>query len=318
MSEFIGVGRTHLLAASRAAVPKAVEAFRSAIELDRGYASAHAGLALACCAQAELRLTAPHDAYAEARAASLRALAMDSSNADAQVALGTVLFLSDWHWAGARKSLERALHVDPDHCEGWLLYGRLLDALGQLEQGLAAKHKALERNPSATVHLQIALSLWHQRRYDEVIEWANRSLEIDREHLLAREFIAGAYLKKGDLDRHMAESIAHAQAAGAPAPLIRELQDVYARGGRLAVVRWALERNADAPPMQLALFHGETGNFDEAFRQLSLALAARDPAMVNLAVGPQWDHLRDDPRFEKALETMGLLPSTGSVPEAMQ
>jgi DNA-binding winged helix-turn-helix (wHTH) protein/tetratricopeptide (TPR) repeat protein len=306
VSEFIGTGRTHLLTASRAAVPKAIDAFRSAVELDPGYAAAHAGLALACCAQAELRLVAPADAYTEARAASLRALAMDSSNADAQVALGTVLFLSDWNWTGARKSLERALQVDADHTEGWLLYGRLLDALGQMDQGLAAKQKALERNPSATVHLQIALSLWHQRRYDEMIEWANRALAVDPHHLLAREFVAGAYLKKGEADRHIAETVAHAEAAGAPRWLIREMEDAYALGGRAAVVQWVLRRNSPMPPMQLALLHGEVGNLDEAFRQLSTALAARDPALVNLAVGPQWDHLRGDPRFADALRVMRL------------
>jgi tetratricopeptide (TPR) repeat protein len=317
VSEFIGAGRTHLLTASRAAVPKAIEAFRSAIELDPGYASAHAGLALACCAQAELRIVAAAEAYAEARAASLRALAMDTANADAQVALGTVLFLSDWNWRGARKSLERALQADPDHSEGWLLYGRLLDALGHLDQGLAAKQKALERNPSATVHLQIALSMWHQRRYDDMIEWANRSLALDPRHLLAREFVAGAYLKKGEFDRHMAESIAHAEAAGAPAALIREMQDTYAAGGRAALVRWALQRNVGAPPMQLALMHGEAGDLDEAFHQLSLALAARDPALVNLAVGPQWDPLRDDARFANALRTVGLMSQAAAPTETM-
>ena len=184
-----------------------------------------------------LRLAAPAAAYADARAAALRALAMDASNADAQVALATVLFLSDWNWTGARRSLQRALEIDPDHTEALLLYGRLLEALGHLDEGLSAKRKALERNPSsAAVHLQIALSYWNQRRYDEMIAWATRSLELDPGHLVAREFIAGAYLKKGDPDRHMAESLAHAAAAGAPEALIEELRALYASGGRPAVV----------------------------------------------------------------------------------
>ena len=54
--ELIGQGRSHLLAASMFEVPKAVAAFRAAIALDPTYAAAHAGLALACCAQAELRV----------------------------------------------------------------------------------------------------------------------------------------------------------------------------------------------------------------------------------------------------------------------
>ena len=146
--ELIGRGRAHLLTASRSEIPKAVSAFRSAIDLDPTYAAAHAGLALAWCAQAELRLVTPPESYAEARSAALRALAMEPTCADAQVALGTVLFLSDWNWVGAQRSLERALELDPNHTDGWLLYGRLLEALGRTEEGLAAKQKALERNPT--------------------------------------------------------------------------------------------------------------------------------------------------------------------------
>ena len=42
--------------------------------------------------------------HAEARAAALRALAMDDDCADAQVALGKVLLLSEWDWTGAERS----------------------------------------------------------------------------------------------------------------------------------------------------------------------------------------------------------------------
>lgn len=307
VAELIGRGRSCLLSAARAEVPRAVEAFRSAIALDAGYAAAHAGLAVAHCAEAELRLASPAAAYEAARAAALRALAMDASNADAQVALGTVLFLTDWNWEGARRSLERALESSPDHTEGWLIYGRLLEALGYLPEGLAAKQKALERNPaSAAVHLQIALSYWNQRRYDDMIAWATRSLALDPQHLLAREFLAGAYLKKGDGDRHMHEALAHAAAAGAPAVLVAELRRMYESGGRAAVVEYALRVNANGPPLQLALLFGEAGNLDAAFRQLDAAIECRDPALVHLAVAPQWDPLRGDERFQARLERMGL------------
>jgi DNA-binding winged helix-turn-helix (wHTH) protein/tetratricopeptide (TPR) repeat protein len=307
VSEQIGRGRACLMAASRSEIPRAIEAFRSAIELDPEYAAAHAGLAMAHCAEAELRLAAPDVAYTSARAAALRALAMDATNGDAQVALGTVLFLSDWNWNGARRSLERALALNADHTEGWLLYGRLLEALGHLAEGLAAKQRVLERDPSsATVHLQIALSYWNQRRYDDMIAWATRSLELDPQHVLAREYLAGAYLKKGDLGRHMAESLTHARAAGAPVELLDNLQRIYDTLGRAGIVAYALRANANGPPMQLALLYGEAGDMDEAFRHLDAAIARRDPALVHLAVAPQWDCLRGDERFDERLQAMGL------------
>jgi len=56
----------------------------------------------------------------------------------------------------------------------------------------------------------------------------------------------------------------------------------------------------------MALLHGELGNMDEAFRHLDAAIQHRDPSLVHLAVAPQWDSLRDDPRFAERLARMGL------------
>src|SRR5262245_15590756 len=96
--ELVGRGRTGWLSASRSRLPQAIADYQAAIALDPTFAPAHAGLARAHCLEAELRL-APHaEAYAKASAAALCALAMDPECADAHVALGTVLFLSEWNW----------------------------------------------------------------------------------------------------------------------------------------------------------------------------------------------------------------------------
>ena len=61
------------------------------------------------------------------------------------------------------------------------------------------------------------------------------------------------------------------------------------------------------PDMQLAILHSETGDMEAAFQHLDRAIEAHDPALVQLAVGPQWDSLRSDPsRFCQRLERMGL------------
>lgn len=318
--ELFGSGRAHLLAASMTEAPKAVAAFQAAIALDPTYAAAHAGLALAWCAQAELRV-APHaEAYHQAKAAALTALALDASCADAQVALGIVLFLSEWNWIGAERSLRRALELNPNHTEAYLVCGRLLEAIGRLEEGLQLKQKALERDPfSPLVHLQISLSYWNQRRYDESIEWANKALDLHPRHLLAREHLAGAYWKKGDYDRHMVEAIRHAEDYGAPGELLDELKRVYAEGGRAAVVTYSLSRMASAgdlaPAFQLAILYGEAGDLNAAFHHLERALEGRDPCLVHLAVAPQWDCLRADPRFNNCLTQMGLPLPTGVMSE---
>ena len=130
-------------------------------------------------------------------------------------------------------------------------------------------------------------------------------------------------LKKGDLDRHMAELLTARQSRRSAAPptrphigisarpacppdLLHDLQHVSDTRGRAGVVEFALRVNAKGPPFQLALLHGEAGNLDEAFRYLDAAISLRDPALVHLAVAPQWDCLRGDERFGERLQAMGL------------
>lgn len=308
--ELCGRGRAHLLSASMVEVPKAVEAYREAVAVDPTYAPAHAGLALACCAQASMRVALPLDAYRDARAAALRALAADAGCADAQVALGSVLFFAEWDWQGAEQCLRRVVDLNPSHVQGHLLYGRLLDALGRAQEALDMKLRAFECDPlSPLVHVQIALCYWNQRQYDEAIEWANRAVTLDPRHLLAREFLAGAYLKKGDFDRYLAEVIDHAACAGVAAAELDPLKATYAAGGASRFWTNSLEQmsaSPNVPPLQLAVFAAQAGDIDTAFLHLDRAIGARDPSLVDLAVAPQWDPLRHDSRFEQSLSRMGL------------
>jgi hypothetical protein len=88
--------------------------------------------------------------------------------------------------------------------------------------------------------------------------------------------------------------------------VLDDLRRRYDTRGRAGVVEFALRANANGPPVQLALLQGEAGNLDEAFRHLDAAIALRDPALVHLAVEPQWDCVREDGRFGERLQAMGL------------
>ena len=128
----------------------------------------------------------------------------------------------------SERSLRRAIELGPEQTEAYLLYGQLLEARGTLESGLAKKRKALELEPrSPAVHFSISFSYWHQRRYEETIEWANKTLALDPAHPHAREFLAGGYLKKGDFDQWLEENFAHAKAHGVPASALEPVREAY-------------------------------------------------------------------------------------------
>ena len=321
--ELVGRGRSHLLSDSFLELPAAVDAFRSAIEIDPTYAPAHAGLARARCVLAASHAVPHQEAFTEAKASALRALAMDSASADAQVALGTVLFLSEWDWTAAERSLQRALEINPDHTEALLQYGSLQEALGRLDDGLRSKQQALARDPrSPGVLVQIAISYWHQRRYDDALVWAQRAIDVNPKHAQACQFISYVYLKTGDINRFAAWAVSVAIEFGLPEEWVAvmkqvtaDAQQVYATAGLSGVNRFWVEQIPNPQldfdvllkmPFFRAKIYGAADRLDEAFDCLDQAIAIRDPALVHLAVAPDWDGLRDDPRFDDRLKKMSL------------
>ncbi|HYX19488.1 MAG TPA: hypothetical protein VFA98_01425, partial [Thermoanaerobaculia bacterium] len=97
--------------------------------------------------------------------------------------------------------------------------------------------------------------------------------------------------------------------------VIADMQQVYATAGLCGVSRFWVDQITN-PQLDFdvllkmaffrAVLYGAAGRLDEAFDCLDQAIAERDPALVHLAVAPDWDGLRDDARFDDRLKKMGL------------
>jgi tetratricopeptide (TPR) repeat protein len=290
--ELVARGWAHLHSGSFWEVSDAVSAFQAATVIDPTSAAAYAGLALAKLGQA-LDRNVLVEAYGEAKAAALRALALDDESADARVAVGQVMAVAEWDWIAAERSFKRALAINPNHADAYLHYGHLMEALGDLERGFQLKLRGLEcDSTSALAHVWIAVSFWNQRRYDDVIVWANKALDRDPQNPFARELLAGAYRKMGDLERFRE----HVQPG-------REVARELLSDG-------TAQREMSIGEFPLVMHCAEVGDLDAAFEHLQRMLDAHDPALVALAVAvaPQWDSLRADPRFNECLARMKLRP----------
>jgi hypothetical protein len=74
-----------------------------------------------------------------------------------------------------------------------------------------------------------------------------------------------------------------------------------------AIVARMLQREGYRQHYALAIAYIGLGRVDDAFEALDVACLDRDPMLSHIAVEPQFDHLRGDPRFTALLSRMGLL-----------
>ena len=90
---------------------QAIGYFRQAIDKDRGYAPAYAGLADAYSRLGALEYLSPGQVFPEASQAAREALRRDDALADAHASLGYILLHYDWAWQEAERELRQAREV---------------------------------------------------------------------------------------------------------------------------------------------------------------------------------------------------------------
>src|SRR2546422_1318112 len=155
--------------------------FQQALAHDSNYALAYAGLA-----DAYQRLTygtylRPREGMAKARAAVLKALALEPTLAEAHASLGDQLCHYDWDWPAAERELRRAIELNPSLAYAHYLYSHCLVAHKRFDKALAEARRAHELDPvNADVATSLASILYVARRYDEAIAVQRKSLDLDR------------------------------------------------------------------------------------------------------------------------------------------
>jgi len=133
---------------------KGMAYFQRAIQKDPNYALAYAGLAESYITLSQPwngDLT-PQEALPQAEAAARKALEIDDSLGEAQLALARVS-LYHWDWPAAEKEYRRALELNPNDAmaHGW--YGEYLEAMARNEEAIAELRQAIALDPLNSNHV---------------------------------------------------------------------------------------------------------------------------------------------------------------------
>jgi TolB-like protein/Flp pilus assembly protein TadD len=294
-------------------VRKSIECFQQAIEKDPDYAPAYSGIADAYTLLGYRGNLSAKEALSKGKAAALKAIALDDTLAEAHASLAFIAETHEWDWPTAEQEYKHALELNPGSAAAHSWYAGCLMYLGRFEEGIAEAKRARELDPlSLAINTALAGRLLLAGRDDEAVEQIQKTLEMEPNFAPAHNRLGWVYLRSGNYDRAIA-AFQKAIALSENEPdFLMDLGLAYAATGNkgdAAKVLSELRRKREhglATSSALAIISGALGQIDEAFIWLERACDDREPQLTYLKVGPRFDPLRQDPRFEEVVCRLGL------------
>ena len=291
-------------------IQRALEAFERAIELDPGYAAAHAGLANARNAVADFAPDAETRATGKraALAAAEQAIALAPDLADGYLVRGRMRMAHQWDWAGAEADFRQALAVEPHRTEVLIPYALSQSNLLHTEQALKALRRALDADPLSWVAwmLQGAV-LARAGRVDESRSAFERSLAISPASSYSRYELGCMELVNGRADVALAHFRLAGEAFGQAGIAMAQHTLGHAQESQAALDELE-SKYATGFLFQIAQVHAWRGDREAAFAWLERAGAQHDAGITRLRSDLVMDRIRDDPRYAALVQQVGFPP----------
>ena len=289
----------------------AIKHFQAAIKKDPNFALAYAWQAQAYLLLCHFRPV--EENWPRAKESVGRALLADPNLAEGHAVLGSGLFFSEQDCQQAQRELRIALDLDPKNSVARSLYGYSLAATGKLNEALAEIEQAVRDDPRYLMaNAALARAYLWTRRFQDALTQSRKTLEISPTLLHAHASLGLAY---AHLRQHDAAATAFQEALKVSRDhpyYLGFLGYTYGLTGNRSEAERILKKLRELSPSRpgrafgLAAVYTGLGDKDQAIHWLNVSRDNRDVWIMFLKVDPQWESLRNDPRFAELLRRMGL------------
>ena len=295
-------------------ITKAIDQFQQAVIEDPKYALAYVGLADCYLILEQYVGTPASELYPKAKAYVQRALALDSSLAEAHASLGLIND-SLWLWDEAEKEYKRAIELNPYYPTAHQWYSIHFEYLGRFDEQMVEIKRAQELDP-----LSLIISTDLQELYlnlgdlNSALEQCQKTIQLDPYYPAGHADLGLVYLKQGRQAEAITEFQKAVELSGRSSDMLSSLGAGYAIAGNhakaLAVVKELEEKYAkhEAIGQNLARVYANLGDKDQAFNWLEKDFQARSGVLGRIRALPELEPLRSDPRFADLRRRMGLQP----------
>lgn len=296
----------------KTSLDQAVVFYQRALERDPSFAAAQAAIADVYYNLADDYLP-PKEAYPNVRIAALRALALDSTLAEAHASLASYEISYGWHWDLAKKEAERAVSLDPNSAFAHMILGWYFITVGNRANAVREALRAAALDPlSDPIRGNVISILRASGRHDLAIRQLREMVATETgTPSTVRAWLAWEYLQLGIMDSARLQLDTALSLDSACCKRTRAL--LYAHTGKPDSTR-ALLRGIEAVRTKsyyraefIAEVYAALGDRDRTFFWLNQAYADRSSGFPVFRHSMELRQFEDDPRY-KLLEARLLLP----------
>src|SRR6185436_1874961 len=175
----------------------AIRVFERAIEMDPDYALAWAGIADTYSLMGEYTNISRRKLLPKVMEAVNKALEIDNRLAKAHISLAISLMLNEWDWINSEKEFRLGIELSPNYATGHHWYAEMLLFKGRTAEAFREISLAVDLDPlSQGILKDKGTFYYYNRQYDEAIDTAMKTLELDPKFAPAYRLISLAYQGK--------------------------------------------------------------------------------------------------------------------------
>ena len=304
----------HLEQRTDESLERAAELFERAVVEDAQYSLAHSGLSDAYSMLGSYGLRPSTSMVNMAMSSAATAVMLDGESAQARTSLAHAKARAHWNWLDAELDFQKAIRLDPMYATSHHWYARCcLVPLGRLDEARDEVLLAHSLDPvSSIIAREVASIHYYRRDFEGALAHCDQAIELNPHFPHAYFILSLVQEKLGDFDEALAALLRGAQLAPKSPRMIAALGRAQAMAGHR---KEALESLAELDELartrfvstwERAILYLGMKDYDRCFDELHLALQDRFFDLTLLGVDPRFDDVRDDPRFERLLDSVGI------------
>jgi TolB-like protein/class 3 adenylate cyclase/Flp pilus assembly protein TadD len=294
---------------------KSISYFEDALKFGGEFAKTYTGLAdaytlMSLSGNSSIPMS---ETITKAKENVMKALGLDENLGEAHASLAYIHFKLEWNFEEAEKEFQKAIELSPGCAKAHEWYAEYLMVRARFDEALERMDNAYQLDPlSSKVNYGLGKIYFYTNELESAISWFENAIDLDpafarsysalgQTYILIEEFKKGITMMRKAVDLSNRNPIILAQLAYA-----------YANSGQIKKTVRILQEfsdranNEDIASINYVPIYIGLADFDKAFALLNKSYEERNGLLLFVKAEPIFEELRDDSRYDKLVEKIGL------------